>query len=113
MKRFMKYAGGVALLAVIALAVALPVASAKTTKNVKSSKCVTTTSSKAWSFGVMDDTQWTTADPANANPNAVAASIINQINPQFVKAGVKFVVQVGDLTESGNDADIAARAAAA
>jgi Calcineurin-like phosphoesterase len=68
---------------------------------------------QAWSFGVMDDTQWTTTDPASANRNAVAISIINQINPQFVKAGVKFVVQVGDLTENGNDADIAARAAAA
>jgi Calcineurin-like phosphoesterase len=70
--------------------------------------------SQAWSFGVMDDTQWTAAtDPANANPNAVAVSIINQINPQLIKAGVKFVIQVGDLTENGNDADIAARAAAA
>ena len=66
-----------------------------------------------WSFGVMDDTQWTTTDPANANPNAVPVSIINQINPQFVKAGVKFVVQVGDLTENGNTADEAVRAAAA
>ena len=69
---------------------------------------------QAWSFGVMDDTQWTAStDPAKANPNAVAVSIINQVNPQFVKAGVKFVIQVGDLTANGNDADIAARAAAA
>ncbi|HEY5487625.1 MAG TPA: hypothetical protein VIK06_08260 [Candidatus Limnocylindrales bacterium] len=41
---------------------------------------------QVWSFGVMDDTQWTTTDPANANPNAVSVSIINQINPQFIKA---------------------------
>lgn len=68
---------------------------------------------RPWSFGVMDDTQWTTTDPANANPNAVSVSIINQINPQFIKAGVKFVIQVGDLTENGNDADLAVRAAAA
>jgi hypothetical protein len=69
-------------------------------------------SSKPWSFGVMDDTQWTVAADA-ANPNAVSVSIVNQINPQFIKAGVKFVVQVGDLTENGNDADLATRAAAA
>jgi len=68
---------------------------------------------KAWSFGVMDDTQWTTADPASANPNDVSQSIINQINPQFIKAGVKFVVQVGDLTDTGSIAAIATRAAAA
>ena len=68
---------------------------------------------QVWSFGVMDDTQWTTTDPANANPNAVSVSIINQINPQFIKAGVKFVIQVGDLTENGNTADEAVRAAAA
>ena len=80
-------------------------------------------SAEAWKFGVMDDTQWTpslnnvptitNADPAGTNPNAVSKSIIDQINPQFIKAGVKFVIQVGDLTENGSDADIAVRAAAA
>ena len=71
-------------------------------------------SAEPWKFGVMSDTQWTAAtDPAGDNPNAVAKSIIDQINPQFIKAGVKFVIQVGDLTENGNDADVAERAAAA
>jgi hypothetical protein len=69
--------------------------------------------SKPWSFGVMSDTQWTTNDPAGANPNGVPVSIIEQIDRQFIEKGVKFVIQVGDLTESGNDADIATRAAAA
>jgi hypothetical protein len=69
---------------------------------------------KPWKFGVMSDTQWTCAtDPGAANPGNVSKSIIDQINPQFIKAGVKFVIQVGDLTENGNDADIAERAAAA
>ncbi len=68
---------------------------------------------KVWSFGVMGDTQWTTSDPAGANPNGVPVSIIKQLNQQFIAKGVKFVIQVGDLTESGNDADIAVRAAAA
>ena len=67
-----------------------------------------------WKFGVMSDTQWTCAtDPAGTNPNAVSASIIQQINRQFINHGVKFVIQVGDLTDNGNDADIAVRAAAA
>ena len=71
-------------------------------------------SSKAWSFGVMGDTQWTLAtDPAGNNPNGVSVSIIDQINKQFINKGVKFVIEVGDLTENGNDADIARRATAA
>jgi hypothetical protein len=71
-------------------------------------------SAEPWKFGVMSDTQWTCKDdPAGTNPYAVAKSIIDQINPQFIKAGVKFVIQVGDLTENGNDLDIAERAAAA
>ena len=62
----------------------------------------------------MSDTQWTApTDPAKQNPNGVAVSIINQINQQFIKSGVKFVIQVGDLTEKGNDADIHTRALAA
>jgi hypothetical protein len=72
------------------------------------------TGSNAWAFGVMADTLWTSpTDPAAANINAVAVSIIKQVNQQFINKGVEFVVQVGDLTENGNDADIATRAAAA
>lgn len=71
-------------------------------------------SSAAWSFGVMSDTQWTLAtDPSGQNPNGVPVSIIKQINQQMISKGVKFVVQVGDLTESGNNADVAIRAQAA
>jgi hypothetical protein len=66
-----------------------------------------------WTFGVMDDTQWTTTDPAGTNPNGVPVTIINQINQQFINKGVKLVVQVGDLTENGNDADEIVRANAA
>jgi hypothetical protein len=62
----------------------------------------------------MDDTQWTcSTDPAGNNPNAVSKSIIDQLNPQFITAGVKFVLQVGDLTENGNNTDIVTRATAA
>jgi hypothetical protein len=61
----------------------------------------------------MSDTQWTTADPAGQNPTTVAVSIIDQLNPQFIAAGVKFVIQVGDLADTGNDADETVRAQAA
>ena len=67
-----------------------------------------------WSFGVIDDTQWTCkTDPAGNNPQQTAQSIINQINPQFINAGVKFVIQVGDLADTTSDASTQARAAAA
>jgi hypothetical protein len=76
------------------------------------SVCTPPTSS-AWKFGVMSDTQWTTADPASQNPTTVAVSIIDQLNPLFIQAGVKFVIQVGDLADTGNDADETVRAQAA
>jgi len=66
-----------------------------------------------WKFGVMGDTQWTTNDPAHANTNTVPVSIIKQVNQQFINAGVKFVIQVGDLTDDGNDISEVTRAAAA
>jgi hypothetical protein len=69
--------------------------------------------SSAWKFGMMSDTQWTTADPAGQNPTTVAVSIIDQLNPLFIQAGVKFVIQVGDLADTGNDADETVRAQAA
>jgi hypothetical protein len=69
--------------------------------------------STAWKFGMMSDTQWTTADPAGQNPTTVSVSIIDQLNPQFIQAGVKFVIQVGDLADTGNDADETVRAQAA
>jgi hypothetical protein len=40
-------------------------------------------------------------------------SIINQVNQEFIKAGVKFVIEVGDLTDDGNDISEVTRAAAA
>jgi hypothetical protein len=52
-----------------------------------------------WRFGVMADTQWSNrSDPLN--PATCAIGIINALNQQFIAAGVKFVVQVGDLVDS-------------
>jgi len=83
------------------------------TKYDFSTTACTPPASTAWKFGVMADTQWTTADPAGQNPTTVAVSIIDQLNPQFIQAGVKFVIQVGDLADTGNDADETYRAQAA
>jgi hypothetical protein len=77
-----------------------------------------------WSFGVMGDTQWTPYgfsegklirgyDPEGTNPDSVSTSIITQINREFIDKGVKFVIQVGDITDWGTDKAIASRAAAA
>ncbi|MGD0975841.1 MAG: metallophosphoesterase [Candidatus Korobacteraceae bacterium] len=65
--------------------------------------------STAWKFGVMSDTQWTNAPgtvwttPAgvdNSDPDTSAVSIATQIQEQFINAGVKFVVHVGDLADN-------------
>ena len=80
-------------------------------------------SPSAWSFAVHGDTQWTqhnldastglsdlSIDPAGTNPFSVAGSIINQLDAQFVQLQVKFVIQVGDLTDCGTTRAIQARA---
>lgn len=66
-------------------------------------------SSPAWSFGVLADTQWITADDGT-DPNSVAVNIIAQINQQFIEQKVKFVVQVGDLCDKGTTAGLDTRA---
>jgi hypothetical protein len=68
---------------------------------------------KAWKFGVMGDTQWTAADPSGQNPHTVPVSIIQQVNRQFIDAGVKFVIEVGDLSDDGRDISEEQRVAAA
>lgn len=64
---------------------------------------------KAWSFGVISDTQWTVADDGK-NPNQVAANIIKQIDQQFIGSGVKLVVAVGDTANDGDKSSIDTRA---
>jgi len=58
-------------------------------------------SAEPWKFGVMSDTQWK-ASPDGKNPNNVAVGPIVHLNQEFINHGVKFVIQVGDLTEDGN-----------
>ena len=57
-------------------------------------------SSNAWSFGVMSDTQWTGEGDDGWDPGTSAVEIARQIQQQFIAAGVKFVVHVGDLADS-------------
>jgi hypothetical protein len=64
---------------------------------------------KPWSFGIIADTQWTVADDGK-NPNSVAVDIINQVNEEFITRGVKFVIAVGDLTDSGSNLALDTRA---
>jgi len=60
-----------------------------------------------WKFGLISDTQWET-DLDAENPHTVAVGIVNQVNKEMVRQGVKFVVAVGDLADmSGSSPDSA------
>jgi hypothetical protein len=60
-------------------------------------------SAEPWRFGVMSDTQWIGTEDGK-NPYTVSVDIINQLNQRFITHKVKFVIQVGDLTDKGNKA---------
>ena len=62
-----------------------------------------------FTFGVMGDTQWSGTDSTGNNINTVAVNQAKACNDQFVKAGVDFVVQVGDLTDTGTTAGLQTR----
>jgi hypothetical protein len=57
----------------------------------------------------MADSQWLGADDGE-NPDSVSVGIINQLNAEFIKQKVKFVVQVGDLTSNGDEGCLDIRA---
>lgn len=64
-----------------------------------------------WRFGVISDTQFTkTADAINVN--SVAVNQIQAVNQKFVEAGVKFVIQPGDLGDNSSSAALQTRLAA-
>ncbi len=67
------------------------------------------TASASWSFGIEADTQWSAPDDGQ-NPDTVSVGIIRQIDHQFVRKGVKFVVEVGDLCDNGTPAGEKTRA---
>lgn len=76
-------------------------------------------SADSWAFGVMGDTQWTPGlpgapeDPQGVNPNFVSAGIALKLNDQFISHGVRFVFQLGDLSNWSGDAAMHSRADAA
>ncbi len=56
-----------------------------------------------WKFGVMADTQWK-RNVDGKNPGTCAVGIIDLLNAEFIRHGVQFVIQVGDLVDVENDA---------
>jgi hypothetical protein len=63
-----------------------------------------------WSFGVHGDTQWTVEGNLADNPNYVSAALARALDKQFIAQGVRFVLQVGDLTDRAGNAALATRA---
>ncbi|MBN2319406.1 MAG: metallophosphoesterase [Acidobacteria bacterium] len=65
-----------------------------------------------WAFGLMADTQWTNGaqDPEGANPNTVSAALAGAIQQELAGKGVKFVIQVGDLSDLAGDDAVYTRA---
>ncbi|MFA7061852.1 MAG: metallophosphoesterase [Pedobacter sp.] len=83
------------------------------TRKIVLSACVltliaSTAFAAPWKFGVMSDTQWPNS-PDGKNPN-VAVNVIRHLNQEFINKGVKFVVQVGDLTDGGSNSQLDTRA---
>lgn len=66
---------------------------------------ITSAFAEPWKFGIMADTQWKSS-PDGKNPNNVAVGPIAHLNQEFIKHGVKFVIQTGDLTENGNNLEM-------
>ncbi len=66
-------------------------------------------SASPWRFGVIADTQWTVADDGYG-PHSVPAGIIQQIDQEFIRQGVKLVVAVGDTIDQSGQASIDTRA---
>lgn len=61
-----------------------------------------------WRFGLISDTQFTkTADAINVN--SVAVKQIQAVNQKFLEAGVKFVIQPGDLGDNSSAAALQTR----
>ena len=67
------------------------------------------TKSRPWSFGIEADTQWTVPDDGR-NPFTCSVDIARQLDDQFIMKNTKFVVEVGDLVDSGSATNEAARA---
>ncbi|MCC7493253.1 MAG: metallophosphoesterase [Fimbriimonadaceae bacterium] len=58
-------------------------------------------SAAPWKFAVMSDTQW--APAVDHVGRGVAIEIIASLNQEFIRHGVAFVIEVGDLTDNGGE----------
>jgi len=66
-------------------------------------------SAEAWKFGVLSDTQWTSANDGKS-PESIPASIIQQVDQAFIAQGVKVVISVGDVVDTPTLATLETRA---
>lgn len=62
-----------------------------------------------WKFGVLADTQWS-GNRDGQSPNSLPAGILQQINAEFIRHGVRFVVAVGDTVSRATPDNLGARA---
>ncbi len=62
-----------------------------------------------WKFGVLSDTQWTSANDGKS-PESIPAAIIQQVDRAFIAQGVKLVVSVGDVVDTPTVATLETRA---
>jgi len=62
-----------------------------------------------WKFGVLSDTQWTSANDGKS-PESIPASIIQQVDQSFIAQGVKVVISVGDVVDTPTLATLETRA---
>ena len=94
----LRVAGALFIAAVAAAAVTHTMASAENAPKIAGKP--PDVSAKPWSFGIEADTQWPGRDDGK-NPNSVSVSIVRQLDRQFINKRVKFVVELGDLCDSG------------
>jgi len=69
----------------------------------------TTASATPWKFGILADTQGSGLSDGQS-PNSLPAGIIKQIDREFIRHGVRFVVAVGDTVDKSSKDNIDARA---
>lgn len=62
-----------------------------------------------WTFGILSDTQWRMENDGQS-PNTIPAGIIKQIDREFIRHRVPFVVAVGDTVNKSSKENLNARA---
>lgn len=73
-----------------------------------------TAHAETWKFGVLSDTQWVSAGQSapiddGKSPASFPASMIQQIDQEFIRQGVKLVIAVGDTIDGSKEIEIQTR----